>query len=481
MWRSRLFYLVGCWILILATIKVIPLLTAIALSEKESFQSLFSSILLTGLIGGSLVLGFRSTEKVRTPRLTLLLPVCGTVSLAIVAGLPFFFLLPDQGLWPAFFEGMSLITTNGSSAYEGSFDNLKAISLWRALVVWVGGYFAICVTLSFLTAMNIGGLQLHQSPLPYGESEAGYPRLRSTALTLYPVYFIVTVVCGFLLWIGGLDSFEALTLSMATISTAGLFQNYGDGLSSLWVQFILAFFMLLSMMNWDIHHARFQRRSFRLGADAEFKGTLFLVGVLILILSVSSQSFDIQRIWHSLFAAISAVSTTGIMPQDYLDGATGNHLTTGVLLMLAAAIGGSVVSTGGGLKQLRAIVIYRTGRAEVDRLAHPHGVSGMSLGAVEVQKRDVEAVWLLLGSFVVVLALGALSLAILGVHFQDALSMSFTALTLSGPLTTVADPLFGGFSGLRDADYIILTILMMVGRVETSLFLALFAKSLWRG
>jgi trk/ktr system potassium uptake protein len=459
---------------------LIPLFTAIALSEKESFHSLFSSTLLAGLIGGSLMLGFRSIKSVRTARLTILLPVCGVIALAIVSGLPFFFLLPDQGLWPAIYEGMSLITTNGSSAYEGSFDNLIAISLWRALVAWIGGYFAICVALSFLTALNIGGLQLHKSPLPFADSDIGYPRLLSTAKTLLPVYTLVTGLCCILLWISGLTAFEALTLGMATISTTGLFDSYGDGLTSIWTQFILIIFMLFSILNWDFHHLRMQKRSFRVGKDPEFSGVIMLVAITVILLSLFSDTISIQSLWHSLFAVVSAVSTMGIMPENYLDG-TEFHLTAGILLMLTAAVGGSVIGTGGGLKQLRAIIIYRTGRAELDRLAHPHGVSGISVGEVEVQKRDIEAIWLLLGSFVLVLVGGSLALAVLGVHFQDALSMSFTALTLSGPLITVADPLFGGFVGLRDADYFILTVLMMVGRVETSLLLALFAKSLWRG
>jgi len=459
---------------------LIPLFVSIILDEKESFQSLFSSVLLSGLIGGSLFLGFRSTERVRTPRLSLLLPVLGAGALAAVAGLPFFFLLPNQGFFPAFFEGMSLITTTGSSAYEGSFDGLKAISLWRAMVAWLGGYFAVCMTLSFLTAMNIGGLQLHQSPLPFGDSEAGYPRLKAIAFTLYPVYLAVTLACVFLLWLSGLSAFEAITLGMATISTTGLFENYGNGLSNIWTQFILAIFMLLSIVNWDMHYARMKKRSMNVGPDPEFGSILILIAALVVLLVLATGTLDAQALWHHLFATISAISTTGIMPADYLAGVD-NHLPVGLLLMLAAAIGGGVVGTGGGLKQLRLIVIYRTGRAEIDRLAHPHGVSGIDINKVKVQKKDVEAVWLLLGSFVLVLVIGSLALAVLGLHFQDALSMAFTALTLSGPLIMVTDPLFGGFAGLKDADYFILTTLMLVGRVEASLLLALFAKSLWRG
>ncbi len=480
MWRNRLFYLIGCWILILVALMLVPLVTAMVLGEKQSFHSLFSSILLTGLIGGSLFLGFRSTATVRTPRLTLLLPICGTLALSVVAGLPFFFLMPENGLWPAIYEGTSLVTTNGSSAYEGSFDSLIAISLWRAIAAWAGGFFAICIALSFLTAMNIGARQLHQSPLPYGDSEVGYPRLRSTAIALYPVYSAVTALCCLLLWLSGLTAFESLTLGMATISSTGLFENYGNGITGIWTQIVLVAFMFISIMNWDLHYARFRKRRIGVGHDIEFSGVLAVVVSMVVLLGLLTYTLDIKSLWHSVFAVVSAVSTTGIVPADYLEG-TGQHLTAGIVLMLGAGVGGSLVSAGGGLKQLRVYIIYRTGRAEIDRLAHPHSLSDISIDGATIQKRDIEAVWLLLGSFVLVLVIGSLSLAVLGVHFQDALSMSFTALTLSGPLITISDPMFGGYVGLRDADYSILTVLMLVGRVETSLLFALFARSLWRG
>ncbi len=93
----------------------------------------------------------------------------------------------------------------------------------------------------------------------------------------------------------------------------------------------------------------------------------------------------------------------------------------------------------------------------------------------------MEAIWLLLGSFVLVIAIGSLALAIFGIHFQDALSMAFTAVTLSGPLMHVSDPYFGGFAGLGTVDYGILSVLMLVGRIEASIFFALFLKTLWRG
>jgi len=480
MWKSRLFYLLGSWVLIVCAFQLIPLFVAIWLGEKASFHSLFSSVLVSSLLGGSLVLGFRSTEKIRVPRLTLFLPIWGAICLSLVAGLPFFFLFPEVGFIAAFYEGVSLITTNGSSAYEGALGSLVAIELWRAMAAWIGGYLAICITLSLMTAMNIGGLQLHHSPMPYGDSEAGYPRLKATALALYPVYLSVTLACLILLWLGGGDFFNSLLLAMATISTTGLSGVSQSQISNFWPQLVLTVFMLISMSNWDVHYVTFKKRAFQKGINYELRSSLILIGIAIIFLTLHEGSFDITYLWHTIFAAVSAISTTGIMPDSFLSIGE-ESLTIAITLMILAGIGGATISATGGLKQLRMIVVYSAGRSELDRLAHPHGVKGLHYFGNKIHRSDMEAIWLLLGSYVLVIILGALSFAILGVHFQDAFSMSFTAVTLSGPLIALADPYFGGYAGLKDIDYIILTILMLIGRVEASLFFALFAKSLWRG
>ncbi len=480
MWKSRLFYLLGSWVLIVCAFQFIPLIVAIVLGEKASFHSLFSSILFSGLFGGSLVLGFRSTEKIRVPRLTLFLPIWGAVCLALVAGLPFFFLFPEEGFFAAFYEGMSLITTNGTSAYEGALGSLTAIELWRAMAAWIGGYLAICITLSLLTAMNIGGLQIHHSPMPFGDSEAGYPRLKATALALYPIYVSVTFACFFLLWIGGASFFDSIRLAMATISTTGLTGVSDVYTQSFWPQFVLAVFMLISLSNWDIHYFIYKKRTLHVGTNHEFRSALLLIAAAIIFLTIYDGSFSIEYIWQILFSAISAVATVGVVPEQLIERGDSN-LPIAITMMALAGVGGATISACGGLKQLRMIVIYRAGRSELDRLAHPHAVQGLHYASSKIQRRDVDAIWLLLGSFILIMLLGALALAILGIHFQDAFSMAFTAITLSGPLIHLADPYFGGFAGLKDVDYFILTMLMLIGRVEASLFFALFAKSLWRG
>ncbi|UTW57437.1 TrkH family potassium uptake protein [Kordiimonas sp. SCSIO 12603] len=481
MWKSRLYFLLGCWLLILSGLELIPLFTAAILSEFAAFQALFSAFILTVLIGGALFLGFRSTEKIRIPKLTIILPVAGAFILAWGAGLPFFFLFPDEGMVPALYEGMSLITTNGTSAYEGLIrEGGYSIELWRGLASWIGGFLGLSIILSFLTAMNIGGLQLHRSPLAFGDSEAGYPRMKATAHTLLPLYLTVTACCMFFLLLSGVTFADAVLLAFGIISTSGFSPELSYNFNNIGTQIFTIIFLIVSISNWDVQYAFWRRKKLDHSMHSELRTSLLMSGMLLLLLIYVMPVETFRTFIDHAFAVISSVATFGLYPEAYTKTVS-NSVDVSIILLVGAGIGGAVVGTSGGLKQLRAIVVFFAGKAEVERLAHPHSVKGIIYQKDDVQRSDIEAVWLFLGGFVFILAMGTILLGILGIHFQDALSMSFSALTLSGPIIDIVDPDFGGFTGLQDADYFILTFLMMIGRIEVSLFFALFSKALWRG
>jgi Trk-type K+ transport system membrane component len=479
MWRNRLFYLIGFWVLVLACLQLVPLFLAVLTDDSRAISGLFTSMMVASFLGGGMVLGFRSTEKVRVPRLTVFLPLSGFTVLAILAGLPFFFLFPERGFLTAFYDGMSQITTNGSTAYEGAIEGMPSLILWRALTGWVGGLLAIAFALSMLMALNSGGMQLHRSPLHYGESEAGYPRLRATAQTIAPLYGGVTALCFLLLSITGAKPFDAVILSLSLVSTSGgVPESMVQSQQSL-QQIIMAIFLIIGLSNWDFHYLRMKNRTTGFNKDRELRITLFVLicGTVALFLL---PLFGFRDIISLFFASASALSTFGVMPANVV-AAEDIAVPIGMTLMLLAAIGGGVASTTGGLKQMRVITIIKLGRAEVDRLAHPHGVSLVKYGSTIAEKHDIGAIWLLLGSFVLIITAGAIALAVLGVQFEDAVALAFTAMTLSGPLIIGSDPTFAGFDTLNQSDYLILSILMLIGRVEASLFMAVFAKALWRG
>jgi Trk-type K+ transport system membrane component len=480
MWSSRLFYLIGCWVLILSAFQAVPFIAAAAFRETAAASGFLSAMMICLLVGGALFLGFRSSLPIKVRRLTILLPLVGACSLALTAGLPFFFIYPDLGFIPAFYEGMSLITTTGTSAYEGAFEDYLSIRLWRALASWVGGFIAICTSLSILTALNSGGLQLHRSPLPYGDSTVGYPRLKSVAQTIAPIYLLATLVCCGLLMLAGNPFLHAVMLAMATVATAGIDPVGGHVVTGTGTQLVVAIFLLIGMLNWDVLYARVRGMTAKHPQGAETRSLLIVLGVGVLMLVVLAFPFGTKGLWHAVFSAISSLSTSGFQPDNFVlshDGA----VTGGIIFALLACLGGATAGTTGGLKQLRLHIVYFLGRAEIDRLAHPHGVKGLKFQNFSIERGDIEAVWLLIGGFVLTLIAGCLALAVMGIDFQSALAMALSALTLSGPLVNMIDPYFSGFSGLTEPDYLFLTVLMLIGRVEASLFLALLARSFWRG
>lgn len=480
MWKSRLFYLLGSWILMLAALQIIPLIYALYVGEDAAAGSFFASATLALLLGGALFLGFRSTERVRVPRLTIFLPLTGVTALAVMAGLPLFLLFPESGFLRAFYDGMSQITTNGSTAYEGSIEDIQSIMLWRALSSWIGGLMAISFTLSLLMAMNSGGLQLHRSPLHFGDRETGYQRLRATTRAVAPIYLFITMLAFILFWLTGLTRFDAVLLALASVSTAGVVPEatvHGLGFFS---QLMLVLFLIIGLSNWDFHHWRSRTFSPRFRQDRELRLSLvwIAIGTFLLFLLTDTHALSVMSL---ILAATSALATFGIMPPEIAELGFAEALPVAILLMILTVMGGAVASASGGLKQMRIWLIFKMGRAEVDRLAHPHGVHTVQYGSATAEKRDLDAVWLLLGSFVLIMAVGAILLAVLGIHFQDALTLSFASMTLSGPLATSADPSFAGYGSLAQVDYAVLSILMLIGRVEAPIFMAIFAKALWRG
>lgn len=480
MWSSRLFYLMGCWVLILGCAQFVPLFVALATRDQSAATGFLASIMVCLMVGGCLFLGFRSSPRMKVRRLTILLPLVGAASLAVCTGLPFLFIFPELGFVPAIFEGVSLITTTGASAYEGAYQGRLAIILWRATAAWIGGFVGISTVLSILTAINSGGLQLHRSPLPYGDSVVGYPRLKSVALTIAPLYLLATLVCCSLLMLSGFPLLDALMFAMATISTTGIAPTGGHTIAGTGPQLVVAVFMLISMLNWDVVYARIRGMSAKHPQGAETKSLLIVFGIGVLLLMLLAFPFSANGFWHAVFSTLSALSTTGFVPEGFVLSQAG-ATTGGIVFAILACLGGAVASTSGGLKQLRLIIVYKLGRAEIDRLAHPHGVKSLKFQSFSIEQGDVEAVWLLLGAFVVVLIAGSLALAIMGVDFQSSLAMSISALTSSGPLVNLLDPYFSGFSGLTEVDYMILLVLMLIGRVEATLFLVLFARAFWRG
>jgi len=479
MWTSRLLYLIGCLVLGLAILQLVPFFYALANDEAGAFEAFGASIFYTGLIGGSLYLGFKDTAQMRTPLLTISLPFFGLLAAALVIGLPFLFVFPERGIAAAFYEGVSMFTTNGSSAYLGSISEYQSLILWQAISAWCGGMGFVAYALSLLTALNVGGIQLHHSSLPFGDSDTGYLRLIGTAKTLVPVYMLATMTCLILLLLSGSSFFDATILSFSALSTTGLVSYKGAVIGDGITQFVVALFILLSMMNWDFIYTRLKTQRLQANDRFELRAAFALIVIAVFAFMLVFDVRSVERVWDAVFLSISLMSTTGFAGGEALWPAEASNPIM-IISLLLVSIGGAAISTTGGLKLLRLGVLLTVVRSEISRLAHPSSIRRSKYNDEPIQYSDFEALWLSLAGFVVTVIVGCLLLAVMGISFQHAVALSISAITSSGPSIFTMDPQFYGFSGLTDPDYVILSLLMIIGRIEISVMLALFAKAIWQ-
>ncbi len=482
---GRMLFLLGLWTSITAFLAVIPALFALIDDDYHTFQVFLSTSLFAGFFALTFVISFWGYERRRTMGALILLPVLGFLFLAVVGGLPQF-LLAENSHWSLIlFEGMSSITTTGVSATADPSAGLYAVVLWRALLSWLGAFGSVILALTIASHVNAGGLRLHRSPVHVSDAGSGHARLSATAMRLMPFYIGLTSVIFLSFWIVGAGFRDSIILALSVISTAGITSDIGSAIiPSGMVQAVALGAMIIASLNLDYHYAYFKGQKSVYFQDGETRlffimaFAAFMVVLFVRWITLQDPGGMLAFLWDGLFLSLSALTTTGWVPENIATVPVSLSLL--IVLVGLTCVGGSVSSTTGGLKILRLIILIRHGARELARLAHPHGVARLRFASVQVGERDLQAVWLLVAGFLLFLVVGTLLLAIQGLGFQTSFLLALTSLTTSGPLMYLMDIDFTGYNGLLPQDYTVLSILMLVGRLEVSIFLALLTKAIWR-
>ena len=256
---------------------ILPLFIAFLNGDGRSFDAFLISGIFLITLGSSLFLGFRNTAPTRNPNLTILMPLMNLILIGLLDSFPFYLYLTDDGLIPAIFESLSFLTTNGATAYP-VVDQSLSMNLWRLILAWQGGFFAITFALSLLTALNSGAIQLHRSPMPYGDSSDGYIRLRSTARAILPVYSFFTICFTVIFLVNGHSFYNSLSLSVRGLSTTALPYIERAAFSGSITQIIMILAMIAGASNWDMIQALFtgKKRSLWRGQRGPIKrGSIF--------------------------------------------------------------------------------------------------------------------------------------------------------------------------------------------------------------
>ena len=397
--------------------------------------------------------------------------------------LPFIFSTsPHLGLTDAFFESFSGLTTTGATVLTGIDHLPKAFQFYRQQLQWLGGMGIIVLAVAILPILGVGGMQLYraETPGPMKDSKMT-PRIADTAKHLWYIYVVLTTLCAVSYWLAGMNVFDAISHSFSTIAIGG-FSTHDASMGyfeSSAINMVCVVFLLIAAANFSLHYAAVTNRSLKQYVrDPEFRTFLYIQLCLILLcwfVLIQEQTFDskFESFDQALFQAVSISTTAGFATTDFATW----PLFLPILLIFSSFIGGCASSTGGGLKVVRVLLLFKQGIRELNRLVHPKAIFSIKLGKKALPDRVVEAVWGFFSAYTLVFVI--IMLALIGTGLDNITAFTATAACLNnlGPgLGEVA----ANYGSVSDSAKWVLMLAMVFGRLEVFTLLVLFTPAFWR-
>jgi len=327
--------------------------------------------------------------------------------------------------------------------------------------------------------LGVGGMQLFKAETPGPVKDKLTARVTETAKLLWYLYLGMTITCAVAYWLAGMTPFDAINHAMCTVAIGGFSTHdasfgYYHGIT---LQLLAIFFMVLAGMNFTLHFAA-ALRGFSLTAywqDEEFKVYIAWILTLLVITLFLVGSTGQDEIIHIAFNVVSIATTTGFAVSDYSAWPPGIIM----LLLMTMFIGACAGSTGGGMKVVRILLLFRQGMREIRRLVHPHGVIHVKMGKQRISSNVTEALWGFVVLFMVCYVIIATLVAFTGVDIVTAFTSAAACLTNTGPGFGQVGPA-SNYESLPDMAKSVLVFGMILGRLEIYTFFVMLVPEFWR-
>ncbi len=475
---TRIILWLGNSFVLCAGLFILTALLAYVTADFTSAIRLSGLALISGVIGALFItLTFNTPGRESNSEALLFLALFWAI-IPIITALPFLFLEASPNLLSAYFESVSAFTTTGASRLVPE-DLPPALVFWRALLQWFGGVSITTFAIVILAALNLTGTGVHKSMLFTLKKGALFERLIGIGRLVAAVYSGLAGVAILLMVIGGTSVFNAICLALSGISTGGLTPQSGPLTHYVppFAATILGVLCVLGAMNmallWDFTRLRSWRSFKRILFNLEQRVVWVLMSALALIASVFSGLVNLP---NSLLDSIYFISTAGFQ-YDVL----GIDMVPNVILISFALIGGSALSTAGGIKIMRFLLLFRHLGTDLGRLSHPSRIVPVKLRERRVPDKAFLSVWMYFFAYAVAFGVGIAAFGATGLGLEDAIVTSSASLTNMGPLLYVSLPESDlSYANFTSAQMSVSIALMLLGRVEILAVLALFMPAFWR-
>jgi trk system potassium uptake protein TrkH len=404
-----------------------------------------------------------------------LLPAFATLPLILQLGMSF---------TDAYFETMSGLTTTGATVLSGLDTLPQSINLWRHLLVWLGGMGLIVLAIAVLPLLGIGGRSMFKAETPGPMKDAKMtPRIAQTAKGLWAVYLIVSILCALSYKWAGMDWFDAVCHTFSTMGLGGFSTHdasfgYFDSPA---IEMVAIIFMLIAGMNFATLYLAVANRSIRpylRDPEAPWFMAVTLGSVLLVGFYIWVQGFYASEevaLRHALFNVVSIATTTGYASVDYALW----PMFAPVWMLFLCSFATSAGSTGGGIKMIRALLLYKQLYRELIRAMHPNAVYNVRI-AGQVMPQNVLFAALSFG-FIYMVSIVSLTLIMLfsGLDILTAFTAVVASINNTGPGLGLVGP-STTYEVLNDFQTWVCTFAMLLGRLELFTLLVVLTPAFWR-
>ncbi len=474
---SIIIYIIGYVLQIEGLFLLLPCLTALCYHEKSGFAFLFTAVLC-------LLLGKAATF--RKPKNTVFygregfvtVSMCWVV-LSIFGSLPFLLNGDIPSVPDALFETISGFTTTGSTILTDIESLSKCSLFWRSFTHWIGGMGVLVFVLAVLPIAG-GGSQMYlmraESPGPSVNKLV--PRVKNTAMILYGIYIVITIIEIILLLIGGMPLFDALTSAFGTAGTGGFgIKNDSFASYSVFCQGVVSIFMILFGINFNIYYlllCKKHRQAFQSDELRMYLGVI-LASTVLIAFNIRHLFPGFQAVHHALFQVGSIITTTGFATQDFN---TWPELSKMVLIFLMF-FGACAGSTGGGIKISRILILIKSIKKELFSIVHPRSVQKIRVDGQVIDHDVLRSVNVFMAAYLLIIMLSILIVSLENKDTTSTVTSVITTLNNIGPGLEIVGPV-GNFSSFTALSKFVFMFDMLAGRLEIFPLLILFMPDTWK-
>ena len=403
------------------------------------------------------------------------------VAFSLFGMLPFYIggYIPD--IADAFFETMSGFSSTGATILDDIESLPHGILFWRSMTQWIGGLGIIMFTIAVLPIFGVSGLQVFAAEASGPTHDKVHPRIGITAKWIWSIYTGITTLLVCLLMLGGMDWFDSICHAFATTGTGGFSTKQASVAyyNSPYIEYVISIFMFISGINFTLVLLFVNRKFKKFISNAElkfyFSSVVFFTAVIAIALYYTSPMGMEESFRKSLFQVISLHTSTGFATDDYMQWSPVLWGLLTIIMLMGACAG----STTGGLQCIRMVILTKVSRNEFKHILHPNAILPVRINKQVISSSIVSTVLAFCFIYITIIVISTLLMMAMGVGAEESIGCVISSIGNMGPGLGETGPAYS-WNALPDAAKWLLSLLMLLGRLELFTVLLLFTPDFWK-